>query len=127
MATPRPKALDGSRLQAHGDDRSCYVVGGLLILTRRRGLSIAGAVINALILVFWLEADQARPAVLFSSGGIVSKTAQVLLELVAALPRTPVRQIAVRAADLSSESLTAIAGMIEHVRRLEGLPNGTAP
>jgi hypothetical protein len=60
---------------------TCYLVGGVLILTRRRGLWIAGAVINALILVFWFQAYQARPAVLLSSGGIVSKTAQVLLEL----------------------------------------------
>jgi hypothetical protein len=49
------------------------------------------------------------------------------LELVVALRRTPVRRIAVRAADLSAESLAAIAGMIEHVRRLEGLPHEAAP
>ncbi len=48
------------------------------------------------------------------------------LELVAALRKTPVRQIAVRAADLSADSLQALAGMVEHVRRLEGLPNGQA-
>jgi len=44
------------------------------------------------------------------------------LELLTALRRVPVRQIAVRAADLSEESLDAIAVMVEHVRRLEGLP-----
>ena len=60
---------------------TCYAVGGLLILTRRRGLWIAGAAINGLLLVFWLEAYQGRPAVLFSAGGIASKTAQLLPEI----------------------------------------------
>jgi hypothetical protein len=32
----------------------------------------------------------------------------------------------VRAADLSAASLAAIAGMIEHGRRLEGLPHDAA-
>jgi len=45
------------------------------------------------------------------------------LELVRALRDAPVRQIAVRAADLSSEGLSAIADMVEHVRRIEGIPD----
>lgn len=44
------------------------------------------------------------------------------LELVAALRKSQVREIAVRAADLSDDSLHALASMVEHVRRLEGLP-----
>ncbi len=43
------------------------------------------------------------------------------LDLVRALRDAPIRTIAVRAADLSPEGLSAIADMVEHVRRLEGL------
>lgn len=43
------------------------------------------------------------------------------LDLVVALREGPIRQIALRAAGLSTDSLRAIAEMVEHVRRLEGL------
>ncbi len=43
------------------------------------------------------------------------------LDLIVALRETPIRHIALRASGLSPESLSAIAEMIEHVRRLEGL------
>lgn len=43
------------------------------------------------------------------------------LELLAALRDAPVRQVALRAFGLSTESLTAITEMIERVRQLEGL------
>jgi hypothetical protein len=58
-----------------------YLLGGLLILLRRRWLWIVGAVINALVMLFFLSAYLDRPAVLFSSGGLVSKAAQLLLEV----------------------------------------------
>ncbi len=58
----------------------CYLLGGRLILLRRRGLWIAGAVINALVLLFFFSAYAARPAVLFSPGGLLTKAAQLLLE-----------------------------------------------
>ncbi len=58
-----------------------YLAGGLLILAHRRGLLIAGAVINALVLLVFFQAYQHRPAVLFSPGGLASKAAQVLLEV----------------------------------------------
>jgi transcriptional regulator with XRE-family HTH domain len=45
------------------------------------------------------------------------------LQLVRALRDAPVRHIAVRAADLSSQGLSAIADMVEHVRRIEGIPD----
>jgi transcriptional regulator with XRE-family HTH domain len=45
------------------------------------------------------------------------------LRLLAALRDGSVRQIALRAAGLSPESLGAIAEMIERVRQLEGLPD----
>src|SRR5689334_2905510 len=59
---------------------SCYLVGGLLILLHRHSLRIVGAVINALVMLFFFSAYLGRPAVLFSPGGLVIKAAQLLLE-----------------------------------------------
>lgn len=58
----------------------CYLLGGLLILVRRRWLWVVGAVINALVILFFVLAYQHRPAVMFSPGGIATKVAQLLLE-----------------------------------------------
>jgi hypothetical protein len=58
-----------------------YVLGGLLILLRRRWLWVVGAVINGLVIMAFFNFYQERPSVLFSSGGVASKTAQFLLEL----------------------------------------------
>lgn len=59
---------------------SSYLVGGLLILVRRRWLWITGAVINALVILFFVMLYLNRPAVLFSPGGLVTKLTQLLLE-----------------------------------------------
>lgn len=59
----------------------CYLLGGLLILLRRRWLLIFGAGINALVILFFFRMYQDRPAVMFSPGGLISKIAQTLLEL----------------------------------------------
>jgi hypothetical protein len=59
----------------------CYTLGGLLVLLRKRGLLVFGAVINAMVMFFFFSAYQNRPAVLFSPGGLVSKTTQLLLEV----------------------------------------------
>lgn len=59
----------------------CYVLGGMLILLRRRWLWIVGAAINALVILFFLMTYQDRPAVLLSPGGLASKVAQLLLEV----------------------------------------------
>lgn len=59
----------------------CYVLGGLLILLRNRWLLLFGAFINALVVLFFFSMYQNRPAVMFSSGGLVSKIAQILLEV----------------------------------------------
>jgi hypothetical protein len=59
----------------------CYIFGGLFILLRKRGLLIFGAVINAMVIFFFFAAYQNRPTVMFSAGGLVSKTAQILLEI----------------------------------------------
>jgi hypothetical protein len=58
-----------------------YLLGGLLILVRRRWLWIIGALINALVMLFFFKLYQARPAVMFSPGGIVTKIPQLLLEV----------------------------------------------
>lgn len=49
------------------------------------------------------------------------------LELLASLRDTSVRNVALRAADLSPESLRAIRGIIERTRQLEGLPTDGDP
>jgi transcriptional regulator with XRE-family HTH domain len=49
---------------------------------------------------------------------------QARLELLAAMRNNDVERIALRAADLSSETLRAIAQIIENARHIEGLPNG---
>jgi hypothetical protein len=59
----------------------CYLVGGLLILLRNRWLLLFGAFINALVILFFFNMYQNRPAVMFSPGGLVSKVAQILLEV----------------------------------------------
>jgi len=59
----------------------CYLLGGLLILLRNRGLLTFGAVINALVIFFFFSMYQNRPTVMFSPGGLVSKIAQALLEI----------------------------------------------
>lgn len=57
-----------------------YVLGGLLILIRRRWLWVVGAVINAIVILIFLTSYLDRPAVLFSAGGLVSKGVQIVLE-----------------------------------------------
>jgi hypothetical protein len=58
-----------------------YLLGGLLILLRRRWLWIVGAVINGLVLWFFFSMYSANSSVLLSAGGLASKAAQVLLEI----------------------------------------------
>ncbi len=57
-----------------------YLLGGLLILLRRRWLLMIGAVINALVMLAFVSAYLDRPAMLFSPGGLATKAAQLLLE-----------------------------------------------
>jgi hypothetical protein len=60
----------------------CYLLGGLLILLRNRWLLLFGAFINAMVILFFFNMYQGRPAIMFSPGGLVSKIAQILLEVV---------------------------------------------
>jgi hypothetical protein len=57
-----------------------YLLGGLLILLRRRWLWTLGAFINGMVIFTFVQFYVDRPAVLFSAGGIVSKLFQFLLE-----------------------------------------------
>jgi hypothetical protein len=59
----------------------CYLLGGLLILLRNRWLLLFGAFINAMVILFFFNLYQNRPAVMLSPGGLVSKIAQILLEI----------------------------------------------
>jgi hypothetical protein len=59
-----------------------YLIGGLLILLRNRWLWIAGAVMNALVILFYAQMYVNQPEVLLSAGGLLTKAAQVLLEVV---------------------------------------------
>lgn len=59
----------------------CYLLGGLLILVRNRWLLLFGAFINALVILFFYSMYQTRPEVIFSPGGLVSKLAEILLEI----------------------------------------------
>jgi hypothetical protein len=59
----------------------CYLVGGLLILLRNRWLLLFGAFINAMVILFFFNLYQHRPAVMLSPGGLISKIAQILLEI----------------------------------------------
>ena len=59
----------------------CYLLGGLLILPRRRWLWIVGAAINALVMFAFYRIHAAEPSVLWSAGGVISKVAQLLLEI----------------------------------------------
>lgn len=60
----------------------CYLLGGILILLRRRWLWILGAVMNALVVVFFFASYINRPEVLTSPGGLLTKTVQLLLEVI---------------------------------------------
>lgn len=59
----------------------CYLLGGLLILLHNRWLLIFGAFINAMVILFFFNLYQDRPAVMFSPGGLISKIVQILLEV----------------------------------------------
>lgn len=59
----------------------CYLLGGMLILLRNRWLLLFGAFINFMVILFFFSMYQTRPEVTFSPGGLISKLAQILLEI----------------------------------------------
>jgi hypothetical protein len=58
----------------------CYVLGGLLILARKRWLWITGLVMNTLVMVIFFMMYSQKPDVIFSLPGLGTKIAQILLE-----------------------------------------------
>jgi transcriptional regulator with XRE-family HTH domain len=65
------------------------------------------------------------PAYFFDESAVERIDAE--LDLLAAFRDAPVRRIALRAFGLSTESLRAIADIVENVRKLEGLPEPETP
>jgi hypothetical protein len=58
-----------------------YVIGGLLILLKKRWLWIIGAITNAIPIIVFYAAYAARPDVMLSAAGLITKTSQILLEI----------------------------------------------
>jgi hypothetical protein len=59
----------------------CYILGGLLIFTKRRGLWIFGAIINVVVIAFFFMMYNQKPDIMLSTPGLVTKITQVLLEV----------------------------------------------
>ncbi|MDD5311462.1 MAG: hypothetical protein PHO26_00305 [Dehalococcoidia bacterium] len=59
---------------------ACYLVGGLLILLKKRWLWIIGAVINALVIGIFYSFYMAQPAIMLSVPGLATKISEILLE-----------------------------------------------
>jgi hypothetical protein len=58
-----------------------YVIGGLLILLKKRWLLITGAVLNAIPIIGFYAMWASRTDVLFSAPGLLTKIPQILLEI----------------------------------------------
>lgn len=58
-----------------------YAIGGLLALLEKRWLWIAGAIINAFTIVVFYSAYARQPDIMLSAPGLITKIAQVLLEI----------------------------------------------
>jgi len=59
----------------------CYILGGLLILARKRWLWIIGLVMNTLVVAFFFIMYRNNPAVMLSLPGLATKIPQILLEV----------------------------------------------
>jgi hypothetical protein len=59
----------------------CYVLGGLLILLKKRWLWKTGAGINTFVIVIFIIMYASRPSVMFSTPGLITKIAQIFLEV----------------------------------------------
>ncbi|MFA5065207.1 MAG: hypothetical protein WC566_07060 [Dehalococcoidia bacterium] len=59
----------------------CYMLGGLLILAKKRWLWIVGLVMNTLVMVFFFIMYRNNPAVIFSLPGLGTKIPQIILEV----------------------------------------------
>ena len=72
----------------------CYMLGGLLILAKKRWLWVIGVVMNTLVIAFFFIMYRNNPAVMLSLPGLATKIPQIILEagliyLIAAYNRLP--------------------------------------
>lgn len=59
----------------------CYILGGMLILAKRRWLWIVGLVMNTLVMAFFFIRYINNPAVILSLPGLGTKIPQIILEV----------------------------------------------
>jgi hypothetical protein len=59
----------------------CYILGGLLILAKKRWLWIVGLVMNTLIMVIFFVMYRNNPAVMLSLPGLGTKIPQIILDV----------------------------------------------
>jgi hypothetical protein len=59
----------------------CYLVGGFLLLIRRRWLWILGLIANTLVIIFFFILHYQHPQILTCLPGLGTKIAQILLEI----------------------------------------------
>ena len=59
----------------------CYILGGLLILAKKRWLWIVGLVMNTLVIAFFFIMYRNNPAVMLSLPGLGTKIPQIILEV----------------------------------------------
>ena len=59
----------------------CYMLGGLLILAKKRWLWIIGLVMNTLVMVFFFILYRNNPAVMLSLPGLGTKIPQIILDV----------------------------------------------
>lgn len=60
---------------------ACYIIGGTLILLKKRWLWITGAIINIFSIIVFYAMYSDQPDVMFSAAGLISKISQMLLEI----------------------------------------------
>jgi hypothetical protein len=58
-----------------------YILGGLLILVKKRWLWITGAVINGFGIAMFYGAYYAKPEIMLSAPGLITKIAQIAMEI----------------------------------------------
>jgi hypothetical protein len=59
----------------------CYILGGLLILAKKRWLWIIGLVMNTLVITMFFIMHSNNPAVILSLPGLGTKIPQIILEV----------------------------------------------
>jgi hypothetical protein len=59
----------------------CYILGGLLILAKKRWLWIIGLVMNTLVIAFFFMLYRNNPAVMLSLPGLGTKIPQIILDV----------------------------------------------